>query len=136
MPQEDTFECPLVELGLIQELERGLYRFVRGPKRSLHDSVLLYALLDYWERTAPQQSTLSFEAILGFAAISIALLARGNLFAVIPVAAYFAALEVGTSGMGRVLAVPGGIVFVIQALPLIMVAAIIGINGMRRKAAL
>jgi ABC-type uncharacterized transport system permease subunit len=72
----------------------------------------------------------------GFAAIAIALLARGNLFAVIPVTAYFAALEAGTSGMGRVLAVPGGIVFVIQALPLIMVAAIIGINGMRRKAAL
>jgi Protein of unknown function (DUF4007) len=31
-PLEDTFDCPLVELGLLLEMERGLYRFARGPK--------------------------------------------------------------------------------------------------------
>ncbi len=31
-PVEDTFDCPLVELGLLIETERGVYRFVRGPK--------------------------------------------------------------------------------------------------------
>lgn len=64
LPLEDTFDCPLVELSLIQEVEKGVYKFVRGPKSSLHHSIFLHALLDYWERIAPLQSTLSFETIL------------------------------------------------------------------------
>ncbi len=63
-PLEDTFDCPLVELGLIQEVERGVYRFARGPKPTLPDGVFACALIDYWLLRAPNERTLSFEAIL------------------------------------------------------------------------
>jgi hypothetical protein len=63
LPLEDTFDCPLVELSLIREVERGYYQFVRGPKPSLPDLVFLYALSDYWQKSAPGQQTLSFETI-------------------------------------------------------------------------
>lgn len=64
LPFEDTFDCPLVELGLIQRLELDYYRFVRGPKPTLPDAIFIYALLDYWRRMAYAQQTLSFETIL------------------------------------------------------------------------
>ena len=64
LPIEDTFECPLVELGLIRELDKGLYQFVRGPKDSLPDLVFLYTLLDYWKHAAIAQETISFEQLL------------------------------------------------------------------------
>lgn len=63
-PLEDTFDCPLVELGLLQELERGLFHMTRGPKPTLPDDIFAYALCDYWNRHAAQQQTLSFERIL------------------------------------------------------------------------
>ena len=63
-PMEDTFDCPLVELGLLIETERGVYRFARGPKPTLPDGVFASALIDYWLLTAPDTSTLSFDAIL------------------------------------------------------------------------
>lgn len=47
---EDSIECPLAELGLIQKAGVGdLYRFRRGPKASLPDEVFLFALVDFWE---------------------------------------------------------------------------------------
>lgn len=61
---EDTFDCPLVELGLIEEIDRGLYRFVRGPKSSLPDLIFTYALADYWEHNKKQQDAISFENLL------------------------------------------------------------------------
>jgi hypothetical protein len=62
---EDTFDCPLVELGLLaQENPRDLYRFVRGPKPTLPDGIFAHALIDYWQLTAPNERTLSFESIL------------------------------------------------------------------------
>jgi hypothetical protein len=61
---EDTFDCPLVELGLIREVERGTYEFVRGVKSSLPDVVFIFALHDYWQQTAASQHTLSFETLL------------------------------------------------------------------------
>jgi len=61
---EDSFDCPLVELGLIRELEHDLYQFVRGPKPSLPDNIFVFALLDFWQRRASLQQTLSFESIL------------------------------------------------------------------------
>lgn len=64
LPFEDTFDCPLVELGLIQRLEMDYYRFVRGPKPTLPDAIFIYALLDYWLQIAESQRTLSFETIL------------------------------------------------------------------------
>ncbi len=63
-PMEDTFDCPLVELGLLVETERGVYRFARGPKPTLPDGIFASALIDYWLLTAPDTSTLSFDAIL------------------------------------------------------------------------
>ncbi len=63
LPLEDTFDCPLVELGLIREVERGVYEFVRGPKPALPQAIFVYALLEFWERIAPSQRTLSFESI-------------------------------------------------------------------------
>jgi hypothetical protein len=61
---EDTFDCPLVELGLIREIEQDLYQFVRGPKPSLPDAIFVFALLDFWRQSASQQQTLSFESVL------------------------------------------------------------------------
>lgn len=49
-PAEDTFDSPLVELGLIREQEEGdVYRFVRGEKESLPPEIFAAALLDYWK---------------------------------------------------------------------------------------
>jgi hypothetical protein len=64
LPLEETFDCPLVELGLIREVERGSFQFARGPKPSLPDLIFVYALADFWQRTALHQRTLSFESIL------------------------------------------------------------------------
>lgn len=60
---EDTLECPLTELGLIYEQEQDdLYAFMRGPKESLPDAVLLYALQEYADRH-PNQRTLTFDEL-------------------------------------------------------------------------
>lgn len=64
LPFEDTFDCPLVELGLIQRLEMDYFRFTRGPKSTLPDAVFVFALLDFWHRVANTQQTLSFETIM------------------------------------------------------------------------
>jgi hypothetical protein len=63
-PREDTFDCPLVELGLINEVEKGVYAFARGAKHSLPDEIFIYALLDYWKQTVPDQVAVSFEQLL------------------------------------------------------------------------
>ena len=58
---EDSLDCPLVELGLLleQEIHRA-YLFVRGPKDSLPDLVLLFALWDYMRRK-PEQHSFAFD---------------------------------------------------------------------------
>lgn len=69
-PIEDTFDSPLVELGLLREEEDEFYRFVRGAKRSLPLEVFCYSLLDYWRRSEEEReteegrSTRSFEDLL------------------------------------------------------------------------
>ena len=46
---DDTFESPLIELGLIKGTgKRDGFRFVRGAKSTLGDGVFTYALLDFW----------------------------------------------------------------------------------------
>jgi ABC-type uncharacterized transport system permease subunit len=70
----------------------------------------------------------------GFDAIAIALLARGNMLAVVPVAFFFGALRNGSSVLGRTLDVPGAIVFILQAIPIIVVAIFIGFRASRRHA--
>lgn len=64
LPAEDTFDCPLVELGLIRDEDDGAYNFVRGPKPTLPDEIFAYALMDYWKSTALKQRVVSFENIL------------------------------------------------------------------------
>lgn len=70
-PIEDSFDCPLIELGIIRQVGDfggAPYQFVRGFKPALPDLIFLCSLLEYWERIAPAQQTLSFESILhGFA---------------------------------------------------------------------
>jgi hypothetical protein len=48
---EETFNCPLLELDLVQLSPDGeLYRFAIGPKPSLPAPVFTYALLQYFEQ--------------------------------------------------------------------------------------
>lgn len=56
---EDSLDCPLVELELLEE-SNGVFRFVRGPKETLPDRVFAFAVADYWERAAPGRESLSF----------------------------------------------------------------------------
>ncbi len=56
--------CPLIELHLLRENPvNNLYEFVRGPKPTLPDAVLGFALIEYWERVAKGRETLNFEMI-------------------------------------------------------------------------
>jgi hypothetical protein len=57
---EDSLDCPLVELGLITLAADGrTYRFRRGSQPSLPDGILLYAVLRFWEVSAPTAETLA-----------------------------------------------------------------------------
>ncbi|TCJ41263.1 DUF4007 family protein [Parafrankia sp. BMG5.11] len=59
---EDSIECPLAELGLVQAAGLGdLYRFRRGPKASLPDEVFLFAVLEFWESFYPGRRSFSVE---------------------------------------------------------------------------
>lgn len=59
---EDSIECPLAELGLIQMAGLGeLYRFRRGPKASLPDEMFLFAVLDFWESHYTDRRSFSVE---------------------------------------------------------------------------
>lgn len=60
---EDYAEPMLGELGLVFEERKGRFAFRRGPKTTLHDGMFAYALLDFWESTAPGISSLAFESI-------------------------------------------------------------------------
>lgn len=61
---DDALESPLTELGLIKAVGRkDGFRFMRGPKTTLGDSIFTYALIDFWSRYAPNAATLSFEVI-------------------------------------------------------------------------
>lgn len=60
---EDFAEPLLGELGLLQEVHKGQYAFRRGPKVTLPDGLFAYALLDYWDSTARDLSSMAFETI-------------------------------------------------------------------------
>lgn len=61
---EDSLDCPLNELGLIQELgERDCYVFHEGNPRGLVDEVFAYTLGKFWEASFPHQETLAFEQV-------------------------------------------------------------------------
>lgn len=63
-PLEDSFDCPLGELGLIRQLEEGFYQFHQGAKPGLPVEVLLFALIDFWRTRAPEQATINVERLL------------------------------------------------------------------------
>ena len=62
---EESFSCPLLELGVIQmTLDGELFRFAIGPKPSLPVSVFGYALDEYFHRTRGARQTMSVQDCL------------------------------------------------------------------------
>lgn len=62
---EDSFDCPLVELGLIQQYDDGeRYGFVFGPKRSLPTAIFGFALLEFLEKNAGARQTVPLHDVL------------------------------------------------------------------------
>lgn len=62
---EETFNCPLLQLDLIQSSPDGdLYKFSIGPKPSLPVAIFTYALIQYWDRTRGNSNTLSVQECL------------------------------------------------------------------------
>jgi hypothetical protein len=54
---EDYLDCPLTDLGLIyEEPSKKVYAFSRGPKGSLPDAVLFYAITEYAQHKGEQRS--------------------------------------------------------------------------------
>lgn len=61
---EDSLDCPLVELSLVVELNDGkTYQFQRGPKDSLPDEILMFALVEFWRAADMHGKTLAFTKI-------------------------------------------------------------------------
>jgi hypothetical protein len=61
---EDSLDCPLVELGLINELNDGkTYQFQRGLQESLPDEILVFALVEFWQLADTRGKTLAFAKI-------------------------------------------------------------------------
>jgi hypothetical protein len=59
---EETLDCPLTELGLIQNVDgMNVYAFSRGEHPSLPLGVFVYALLDFWNKAAVGKKTVSFD---------------------------------------------------------------------------
>lgn len=70
--QEDSLDCPLVELQLIQKVgERDLgngkrepiYAFRREEKPEITPAVFIFCLKDYWEKRKPKEKTLNFRDV-------------------------------------------------------------------------
>lgn len=60
---EEAAEPMLGELGLLQEERKGVFSFRRGSKATLPDALFAWALIDYWERAAPGESSMTFETV-------------------------------------------------------------------------
>ena len=59
----ETGESVLAELGLIHPMDKTRSRLSRGRKPNLPDEVFLYCLIEFWNRFAPDQATMSFENV-------------------------------------------------------------------------
>jgi hypothetical protein len=58
---EDSLDCPLTELGLMDEvMGTELYRIRRGPKNTISNEVFAHCLLKFWDATAPGVKSLAF----------------------------------------------------------------------------
>ena len=60
---EELSEPLLGELGLISHNSKESFEFRRGAKRSLHDGIFGYALLDYWQRLEAAGSVMAFDRV-------------------------------------------------------------------------
>ncbi len=61
---EDSLDCPLTELNLIEEVSgTNLFKIRRGPKSTLSNRVFAYCLLQFWETVAPDMKSLAFSEI-------------------------------------------------------------------------
>jgi len=60
---EDLSEPLLGELGLIVHNSKDSFEFRRGAKRSLHDGIFGYALLNYWEHLEASGSVMAFDRV-------------------------------------------------------------------------
>lgn len=61
---EDSLDCPLTELGLLEEFSgTNLLNIRRGPKSTLSRRVFAFCLLDFWNKTAPATKTLAFSEV-------------------------------------------------------------------------
>lgn len=63
LPIEDAYDSPLSELALLEEVDRGTFRIVRGPKPTLPDEVLWHAIDEFW-RSMELGSSASFDRLL------------------------------------------------------------------------
>ena len=64
MAVEDSLDCPLTELGLLEEMSgASLLKIKRGPKSTLSNQVFAYCLLKFWDRVAPAAKSLAFSEI-------------------------------------------------------------------------
>lgn len=68
----------------------------------------------------------------GFTAIAVALLARGRMLPVVPFALYFGFLQNGEVRLQAILGIPGNMVLILVAAPVIIVAAVYGFRAYRR----
>lgn len=54
---EDSLDCPLTELNLLDSLEGGrIFKFVRGERIDLPTEIFLYALENFWSETTATNS--------------------------------------------------------------------------------
>lgn len=61
---EDTFECPLAELGIIQlSAIPQTYQFVIGEKSSLNNFIFAYALNEFWDHHYKDAPTIGIDKI-------------------------------------------------------------------------
>jgi hypothetical protein len=61
---EDSLECPLSELALVQCVDSAAtFQFRRGPKMTLPDEVFLYGLMRFWTVFYPTRREFSVEAL-------------------------------------------------------------------------
>lgn len=62
---EETFDCPLQELNLIQHTpDSDVHRFAIGPKPSLPAPVFAYALSEYFERARGESNAINMDDCL------------------------------------------------------------------------
>jgi hypothetical protein len=61
---EDSLDCPLAELGLIQELDDGrMFALYRAERPTLPVDVFAHAVFAFWRSWAPTRQSLGFEEL-------------------------------------------------------------------------